>query len=269
MTLSKPQRPKAEQNGKSSAALSRRRGILLCVIASLLFIGLAPGEASSGKKRMQFERWEADRPSPTGQTVVADCNPAETDDAETWAEARASFTLIERGGRSEMTFAVLNARPHTLYTVWARLIGEDSEGVPYGGSPLTGIPVTPLVASDELPEQLAATLPNPGSDQLSNGFRTNGNGNGNLTLRVDFPVSSGAYPFQRFPNFDELKTDIALTNPGNIARLNGQPASIKPVAITDGSQAPATILIASHCVDDTGHGLLPGPHENWFTWSLD
>ena len=40
------------------------------------------------------------------------------------------------------------------------------------------------------------------------------------------------------------------------------------LAITDGSQAPATFPVASHCVDDLAHGLLPGPHENWFTWSL-
>ena len=43
---------------------------------------------------------------------------------------------------------------------------------------------------------------------------------------------------------------------------------MEPVAITDGDQAPATLLVASHCVDDIGHGLLPGPHENWFTWSF-
>ena len=61
---------------------------------------------------------------------------------------------------------------------------------------------------------------------------------------------------------------IALTNPTNLERLGGRDAAIRPVAITDGSQAEATILIASHCVDDTGHGLLPGPHENWFTWSV-
>ena len=110
--------------------------------------------------------------------------------------------------------------------------------------------------------------PNAGSDTLSNGFRTNRRGNGRLTLHVDFPIRSGAYPFQRFPDFENLAGDIALTNPTNLERLGGRDAAIRPVAITDGSQAEATILIASHCVDDTGHGLLPGPHENWFTWSV-
>ena len=116
---------------------------------------------------------------------------------------------------------------------------------------------------------MAITLPNPGSDELTNGFRSDANGNGRLTLTLDFPITSGAYPFQRFPDFDVVQDDIALTNDANLERLGGQPAAIKPVAIPDGSQAPATLLIASHCVDDVAHGLLPGPHENWFIWSLD
>ena len=45
------------------------------------------------------------------------------------------------GGTSVITVILRDARPHTLYTVWVRLLGVDSEGNPYGGSPLTGIPV--------------------------------------------------------------------------------------------------------------------------------
>lgn len=251
--------------------INRRRlttgGIILATLALLLTV-FTSGASSSGRWE-ELSRWDPDTPSPTGQRVSVECNPAGTTDPETWGDARAALLLNERQGTSKLTFRVRNARPDTLYTIWVRLLGEDSNGNPYGGSPLTGIPVTPLVTSDELPEQLAATLPNPGSDTLSNGFRTNRHGHGQLTLRVDFPISSGAYPFQRFPDFDAVADDIALTNPTNVARLGGEAAAIRPVAITDGSQAPATILIASHCVDDTGHGLLPGPHENWFTWSLD
>lgn len=237
--------------------------------AAMVLIAMIPATASSSGKWNQFDRWDPTTPSPTGQSVAVECNPAGADQPETWPKAEARFRLNESHGTSRLTFRIRNARPNTLYTVWLRLLGEDSEGNPFGGSPLTGIPVTPLVASADLPEQLAATLPNPGSDQLSNGFRTNAWGNGHVSLAVDFPISSGAYPFQRFPDFDQLKTDIALTNPGNLARLGGQAAAIKPVAIVDGSQAPATVLVASHCTDGLGHGLLPGPHENWFTWSLD
>lgn len=250
---------------------TRRRltagGIVLTALALVLTVFTSG--ASSTWASDEMERWEADRPSPTGQRVSVECNAPDTEHPETWADASASLRLIERDGNSLLRFRVNDARPNTLYTIWVRLLGTDSNGDPYGGSPLTGIPVTPLAHSDELPDQLAATLPNPGSDTLSNGFRTNRRGNGRLTIRLDFPLSSGAYPFQRFADFETVADDIALTNPANIERLGGEAAAVRPVAITDGSQAPATLLIASHCVDDIGHGLLPGPHENWFTWSLD
>ena len=240
-------------------------GVLVCA----LVLGIAPAQAAGSRSSDQFERWDPETPSPTGQTVVRECNPADATEPQTWPEATATLRLRERSGRSTMTLTIRDARPDTLFTVWLRLSGVDSAGNPYGGSPLTGLPVTPLTASGELPSQLAATLPNAGSDELANGFRTNHLGRGHLTLDVDFPMTSGAYPFQRFADFDQHQNDVALTNDANVARLGGQAASIKPVAIPDGSQAPATILIASHCVDDVAHGLIPGPHENWFVWSTD
>ena len=253
--------------------LKRKAGrwpvFIVAALAAMLVVALAPAVADGSGGWEELDRWEADRPSPTGQSVTVECNADTVGEPETWPQARATMRLNERHGTSTLTFRVRNARPETLYTVWVRLLGTDSEGNPYGGSPLTGIPVTPLAPTDELPDQLAATLPNPGSDTLSNGFRTNRRGNGRLTITVDFPISSGAYPFQRFPHWEDVKGDIALTNATNVERLGGQPARLLPVAITDGIQAPATLLIASHCVDDTGHGLLPGPHENWFTWTLD
>lgn len=252
-------------------ATKHRRGwrlLLLVAMIGAIVVGLAPGEASGSRSWNTFDRWDPATPSPTGQSVVRECNPAGAGDPETWPEAIARFRLKERSGRSELTFDIRNAKPDTLYTVWLRLAGVDSEGNTYGGSPLTGLPVTPLVASSDLPTQLAFTLPHPGSDELPNGVRTNRHGKAKLTFSVDFPINSGAYPFQRFPDFTTHKDDAALTNEMNLARLGGQAASIKPVAIPDGSQAPATILIASHCVDGLGHGLIPGPHENWFVWSL-
>ena len=241
----------------------------LAVLVGALVLGATPNPAAGSQSSGYFDRWDPETPSPTGQTVVQECNPSDTTDPQTWSEATASIRLRERSGRSTITLTVRNARPDTLYTVWLRLSGVDSNGNPYGGSPLTGLPVTPLTASGELPSQLSATLPNAGSDALANGFRTNDRGTGHLTLAVDFPITSGAYPFQRFADFDQHQNDVALTNAANVARLGGQAAAIRPVAIPDGSQAPATILIASHCVDDIAHGLIPGPHENWFLWSAE
>ena len=222
--------------------------------AALVLITMIPAGASSGGEWNQLDRWDPATPSPTGQSVAVECNPDSADHPETWPNAEARIRLNERHGTSRLIFRVRNARPNTLYTVWLRLLGEDSEGNLFGGSPLTGLPVTPLVASADLPVQLAATLPNLGSDNLSNGFHTNARGNGRVRLAVDLPISSGAYPFQRFPNFEQLKTDIALTNADNLARLGGDPAAIRPVAIPDGSQAPVTILVASHCT----YGLSDG-----------
>ncbi len=248
---------------------TRRRGLiggLALATLALLIASFSAGASSSGRWET-MTRWDPETPSPTGQRVSVECNAGDSTAPETWPDARAALRLNERHGTSHLTFVVRDARPNTLYTVWVRLLGMDSNGSPYGGSPLTGLPVTPLVASGELPEQLAATLPNPGSDTLSNGLRTDGRGKGRLSLQLDFPIRSGAYPFQRFPDFDAVADDIALTNPTNVARLGGDAAAVRPVAIAEASQAPATILIASHCVDDIGHGLLPGPHENRFTWS--
>lgn len=170
----------------------RRPVTVATVVVALLSLVLLPSSAESSSSWSELDRWDPATPSPTGQSVAIECNPDNHADPETWPEATARLRLAERHGHSTLTFVVRNARPHTLYTIWVRLLGTDSEGNPYGGSPLTGIPVTPLVPSDELPEQLAATLPNPGSDRLSNGFRTNRRGNGRLTIRVDFPISSGA-----------------------------------------------------------------------------
>ena len=215
-----------------------RRVFALAAIGFAVLLVVLPADASGSHRSNRFERWDPETDSPTGQNVAEDCNQAGGTDLETWSQATANIRLKERSGRTKMTFVLRNARPDTLFTVWLRLSGEDSQGNPFGGNPLTGLPVTPLIASRNLPNQLTATPPHMGSDELSNGFRSDKDGNGRLTLSVDFPITSGAYPFQRFPDFDEHNDDVALTNDANAARLGGQPASIKPVAIPDGSQAP-------------------------------
>ncbi|MEL7158040.1 MAG: hypothetical protein AAFN30_15785, partial [Actinomycetota bacterium] len=191
--------------------LTPKKMIIAVLIGSVLLLVAFSGEASSDSRWHEFDRWDPNTPSPTGQSVAVECN-ADADHPETWSNAEARLRLRERGGTSVITVTLRDARPHTLYTVWVRLLGVDSEGNPYGGSPLTGIPVTPLVPTDELPEQVAITPPNSGSDEVSNGFWTNRRGHGRAKIIVDFPITAGAYPFQRFPDWETAKTDVALTN---------------------------------------------------------
>lgn len=103
-----------------------------------------------------------------------------------------------------------------------------------GTSPLTGLPATPLVATSDLDDLAAITPPNPGSIDQPNSFFTNHRGKGKLKYELDFLLSDGVYPFED----------------GDV-----------PTATV-----PFTVALASHCVDHTGHGLVPGPHENTFQW---
>ncbi|MEM9565509.1 MAG: hypothetical protein AAGA93_22995, partial [Actinomycetota bacterium] len=148
--------------------ITRVRAIALAAAMALLGVILQPGGADSSHRWDELTRWDPATPSPTGQSVAVECNAPDATTPETWSHATARLRLTERQGHSTLRFVVRNAKPNTLYTVWVRLLGTDSEGSPYGGSPLTGIPVTPLAPTDELPDQLAATLPNPGNDALSN-----------------------------------------------------------------------------------------------------
>lgn len=102
-----------------------------------------------------------------------------------------------------------------------------------GGSPLTGIGATPLAPTTML-DYLASA---DGMTRVPNGFFTDEDGDGKLKVTLDFPLSEGIYPF---PDGD--------------------------VAIGD---TPFTIRLASHCIDHSGHGLVPGVHERNFDVSLD
>jgi hypothetical protein len=199
---------------------------------------------------LDFERIDPAMPSPSGNSVLADC----AGDPEGWSDAHLRANVRQRRGETHVDIKLRHARPDTFFTVWLRLGGTDGNGDAYGRNPVTDGRATPMSHSGDLDELLAATGPGNGSDQLSNGFRTDARGNARLRTTLDFPLIGGAYPFHRFPNWDP-------TDP----RLPAAKPAIYPVAVA-GPSSPYTLRIVSHCTDDIGHGLQSGPRELWFDW---
>ena len=91
---------------------------------------------------------------------------------------------------------------------------------------MTGGKATGLAATSDLPDLLAATGSGNGNDQQPNGFRTDANGNAVFRAVLDFPIVDGAYPIQRFPDWDPTDERLPAENP-----------AIHPVAIA-GPQGP-------------------------------
>ena len=236
---------------------SRTWAAALAAVAAVAAVGLVAPTADAGRdhgEHTRMTRVPPDQVSPTGQSVAVDCT-ADVNGAESWPDAAARFSLSQRDGDSKVTVRLRHARANTYYTLWLRLGGVDSNGDAYGGSPLTGIPATPLVASGDLPVVLASTGPGNGNAEQPNGTWTDERGRATFRVHLDFPLVGGAYPFHRFPGFDPIDPRLPTENP-----------AVRPVAIP-GPQGPFTVMIASHCGDGVGHGLFPGPHEEWLSWT--
>lgn len=227
-------------------------------IAGLVAAGAAQVDAwrggVSGNVDAAFDRTPPEVVSPSGQSVLADCQDGPVD-PDGWPEATAELKIRKTAEGNRVRIRVRAARPHTYYTVWLRLGGADSNGNPFGGNPVTGGQATPLSPTWDLPNLLTATGTGNGRADLSNGFWTDRRGNATLRTSLDFPIVAGAYPFQRFPNWDP-------TDP----RLPAAEPAIHPVAIA-GPQGIYTLRIVSHCTDQLGHGLQSGPRELWFDWT--
>ena len=207
--------------------------------------------AGGGHDRVTFERVDAAMASPSGHSVLADCGG----DPEGWPDARLRAKVRQRNGHTYVDIKMRHARPDTYFTVWLRLGGTDNNGDAYGRNPVTDGRATPMSPSWDLDDLLVATGPGNGGDDLSNGFRTDHDGNARLRTTLDFPLHGGAYPFHRFPSWDPTDPRLPAANP-----------AIYPVAIA-GPEAPYTLRIVSHCTDDVGHGLQSGPRELWFDWT--
>jgi len=197
-----------------------------------------------------FVRLASNSSDPNGNSAAANCG-------ETYPEATASLDLVEQAGKTGVTITISNARPNTMYTTWLRLKGTTDDGVSFGGNPLTGAGSTPLAPTTALPALLAATGAGNGSEETANGTRTDESGNAVLQIDVDFPIDDGAYPFQKFADFDP-----------NDERYRAEVPSAHPVAIVNSAtgdvDAPFMIRIVSHCTDNLAHGLEPAAREPWF-----
>lgn len=226
-------------------------------ITALVAGVVAPVGAAGGGLTVSevFERRGPDEVSPSGNSVYADCQDGDGA-PEGWLDATASLQIKQADGSSRITIRVRDAKPGAYYTVWLRLGGTDSEGDTFGRNPVTGGRATPLAATGDLPDLLASTGSGNGNDDQPNGFRTDARGHAVFRTVVDFPILAGAYPFQRFADWDPTDERLPIDD-----------AAIYPVAIA-GPQGPYTLRIVSHCTDDVGHGLQSGPREWWFDWTV-
>ena len=113
----------------------------------------------------------------------------------------ALLRIRQQGGETQLALVVRNARPNTAYSVWLRLADL---------SPFTGLPFTAAVHTSDVPglvpitpdSQLLSKELGPGDDgtggpQALNGFYTDGRGNGEWKVTLDFPLVGGAYQWQR------------------------------------------------------------------------
>lgn len=194
--------------------------------------------------------------SPSGNSVMADCEGAAEVKPAGWTNATAKLRIVQVGDTSQVVITVRHARPDNYYTVWLRLAGKDSNGDAFGGNPVSGGNATPLAASSYLDDLLEATGPGNGRDDLVNGFHTNRSGHATFRTTLDFPIVAGAYPFERFPDWDPTDPRLPAENP-----------AIYPVAIA-GPQGSFTLRVISHCTDQVGHGLASGAREPWFDWTV-
>ena len=108
-----------------------------------------------------------------------------------------------------------------------------------------------------LPDLLAATGEGSGSTESANGIVSDDSGDATLLIELDFPLDDGAYPFQKYAEFDPSD-----------GRYKAETPSAHPVAIVNSASgdvdAPFMIRVVSHCTDGLAHGLEPAAREPWF-----
>ncbi|MFQ5931636.1 MAG: hypothetical protein ACE5MM_04445 [Nitrospiraceae bacterium] len=165
--------------------------------------------------------------------------------------SRATVEIRRKGSeKEEVRINVQNARPNDFYTVWIRLqdfnpLTRRTKSTAL--APASRDEIDGLIQDTPDQEDFNACFAR-GSTDVINGFWTDGDGNGKLRVPLDFRLTDGFYPFDKY-NEDYPSVPIKR------ARFGG-----------------ATLRIVSHCdercCDQMGHGLVPGPHQGWFDWSI-
>jgi hypothetical protein len=227
---------------------------VMILLGSLTYSATLLASDSDSDVNTSMSRISADAPSGSGATVRGECGGG----VDGFDSARATIKISTAGGSSKVKIKLRNGKPNTHYTVWLRMKGNDQDGNSFGGAPLTGGGATPLAPSSELAVLIPDWIDPAGSlAPRANGFITNARGNGKLKVALDFPMSSGAYPFNRI--------DAAT-----LAAAQGKNANAKatPTAVVDptedGVSGPFLIRMVSHCQDGRSHGVSPANRESWF-----
>ena len=161
-----------------------------------------------------------------------------------FTHAAATAEIEERADdTTRVTIRVFNAKPSHIYTIWLKLDGVSPV------APVMG--ATPLASTDGLSNIIANTsLVGPAEAsttaifQGGNAFYTDANGNGSLTVFLDFRLSLDIYPFSRVPPLGTYP-DFPL------------------------SSNPFAFRVISHCQDNVQHGVFAGVlHEPTFELDL-
>jgi hypothetical protein len=190
--------------------------------------------------------------SGSGDTVEANCDTDPSGNA--WQGATAKLVVAQSGEGSTVNIEVEDAIPNTHFTVWMRIKG--GAGFNDAGSPWTGGGATPMCDSSNftvLNDNSPWNNPAGSLAPLCNSIFTDNNGDGSLSVDVNFPLVGGAYPFQ--------DSDGAPARPGS------EVIPDVPTAIVDprtGNGGPFMLRVISHCTDQANHGLSPAVREAWF-----
>lgn len=194
------------------------------------------------------------QPSGSGHTILDNCGASS-------GVQSATLKVWQHGNSSTVDIKVQDARPDTVYTVWLRTAGSGLDGASIGGSPLTNGGATPLAPGYALDEMISYTPPFGGTSSPTNGFVTDAKGDANFSIRLDFPLVGGAYPFQKASEAALAAWQAAGGNP-NAQRI---PSPVVNPADPN-INAPFLLRVISHCTDQQGHGLSPAVREAWFQY---
>jgi hypothetical protein len=220
--------------------------ILAAALASMTGVAMADQPAIND----DMSRRGPGTTSGSGDTVEANCGGD-------YQSATASISVEQDNAGSHVQVQINDGVPNTHYTVWMRIKG--GAGFNDAGSPWTGGGATPLCSGTEF-ASLNANSPwnNAAGSQapLCNSIITNKNGDGTLKTIVNFPVVSGAYPFQQ--------SNGAQARPGGADLIPDVPTAIADPRT--GTGGPFLFRVVSHCTDGANHGLSPATREAFFQY---